>query len=134
MPEPQNEDPNPLTQNPQPNEPLFNIQTSLRVITQDLGTNNENPSFQPFNIPSSSAINPENTHIFSDYYPISTNDMNDNYGGLIIPNLNNSDSELGPIVAAMTSTTNTSTLGTDFPFGSSEFGSDFSFGNPGYYP
>lgn len=130
MPDPQIEDPNPSTQTPQ-NEPPFNIQTSLRVITPDLGTNTN-----PFKFPSSSAINPEDNHIFSDrndilgnYYP----DLNDNYGELT-PNLRHSDSELSPIVAAMTSTTNSATIDADFPFGPSGFGSDFDFGNSGHYP
>ncbi|KAI3458035.1 hypothetical protein Pfo_014698 [Paulownia fortunei] len=146
MPDPKNEDPNPSTENSQQlaartqqyqhDGPFFNIQTSLRVLTQDLGAN-ENPSFDPFNFPSSSSINPENNHIFSDsnnilgnYFPISTNVMNDNYGGLV-PNLHTSESELSPIVAATTSATSSPTLGTHFPFGSSNFG----FGNnPEYYP
>ncbi|KAL8049509.1 hypothetical protein ABFX02_06G024400 [Erythranthe guttata] len=153
MPDPQNEDPNPLTQNPQqivgrPEQhgPLFNIQTSLRVITQDLGTNNNlNPSsFDPFNFPSSPTINFENNiQIFSDlnnnlgnyshnldllspatsgsdYFPISPNFPN------LLPT---SESELSPIVASMTSGTTSPTLGTRFPFGS-----NFFFGDPGYYP
>ncbi|KAH6804626.1 hypothetical protein C2S51_032873 [Perilla frutescens var. frutescens] len=125
IPDPQNEDPN------QQNEPAaFNIQTSLKVITPP----------DPFNFPSSSAIiNPQTDHIFSDhndalgnYYPIR---INDNYGELIPNLLHNADSELSPIVAAMTSTTNTTTLDTaDFPFGPSGFGSGFDFGNSGHYP
>ncbi|KAK6135342.1 hypothetical protein DH2020_030930 [Rehmannia glutinosa] len=158
QPDPQNEGPRPLIQNPhqfvegpsqqiQPHEPLFNIQTSLKVITQDLGPN-ENPSFDSFNFPPSpTIINSENNHNnilnsnnisenyssnLSNYLP--TNFMNDDYGGLI-PNLQISESELSPIVAAMNiSSTNSSTIGTHFQFGSSEFGSDFGFGNPGYYP
>ncbi|KAL0304383.1 UNVERIFIED_CONTAM: putative WRKY transcription factor 30 [Sesamum radiatum] len=69
----------------------------------------------------------------SDYYPIPMNVTNDNYTELI-PNFHTSESELSPIVAAVTSATNSPTVGTNFPFGSSEFDPNFSFGNPGYYP
>ncbi|XP_057798625.1 probable WRKY transcription factor 30 [Salvia miltiorrhiza] len=121
VPDPRGQDPNPLTQNPQ-SEPPFNIQTTL------------NP---PFNFSSSSPINPQNDNIFSDrnnalgnYYPNPTNDLNADYGELI-PNLRHSDSELSPIVAAMT---NSATLDADFPFGPSGFGSVFDFDNSGHYP
>ncbi|KAL0299652.1 UNVERIFIED_CONTAM: putative WRKY transcription factor 41 [Sesamum radiatum] len=125
-------------------EPLFKIQTSLRVITHDLGTR-ENPPFDPFNFPSSSTINPDTVMgnyspnllspaaSGSDYYPITMNVTSDNYTELI-PNFHTSESELGPIVAAVTSATNSPTVGTNFPFGSSEFDPNFNFGNPGYYP
>ncbi|KAK4431360.1 putative WRKY transcription factor 30 [Sesamum alatum] len=150
MPDPS---PHSLSENPQQlgarseqnqPEPLFKIQTSLRVITHDLGTK-ENPPFDPFNFPSSSTINPDNimgnyspnllspAASGSDYYPITMNVINDNYTELI-PNFHTSESELSPIVAAVTSATNSPTVGTNLPFGSSEFDPNFSFGNPGYYP
>lgn len=155
IPSPQNKDPNPdpLTQSPQQlvsrseqNGPLFNIQTSLRVIPLDLGPN-QNPSSDPFNFHASSTINLENNNIFTDgnynnlgnyspnilspaasglgYFPI-----NDNYGGGLTPSLHALESELSPIVAVMTSSTSSPTLGTNFGFESSEFGSSFGFGNP----
>ncbi|GFP81078.1 probable WRKY transcription factor 53 [Phtheirospermum japonicum] len=141
LPDPQTMDPIPLSQNPQ--EPSFNIQTSLGVITQGLG-HNENP----FSIPSSPTINPENNNIFSDCDNIlgnySTNILSpvtsgsnyftsDNYGGFM-QNYDTLDSELTPVVAGISSTTTPPTLGTHYPFGSSEFGSDFSFDNQGYFP
>lgn len=104
----ESEDPNPLTQNPP-----FNIQTSLNPLN----------SFS-----SSSPVN--NNAFLGNYYPNPTNDLNGDYGDLI-PNLGHSESELSPIIAAMT---NSATLDTDFPFGPSGFGPGFDFGNPGHYP
>lgn len=121
--------PDPPTEDPGPSTP-FNIQTSLRVITPDLGTN----ANHPFNFPSSPPLNPQDNHIFSDHNDILGNyypDLSDNFGEYV-PNLGHSDSELTPIVAPITSTTNSATI--DFPFGPSGFGSGFDFGNPGHYP
>ncbi|KAL8537894.1 hypothetical protein ACS0TY_000006 [Phlomoides rotata] len=80
--------------NPELNEPLFNIQTSLRVTT------NQSPRI----------INPENNHTFSygleNYKPISTDDEE------LIPNLQNSPT-LGPFVS--------SGFGSNFSFGNPGF-------------
>ncbi|KAG6409830.1 hypothetical protein SASPL_127872 [Salvia splendens] len=109
VPGPECEDPNPLTQNLP-----FNIKTSLSPLNT---------------FSSSSPIN--NRDVFlGNYYPNPTNDLNGDYGELI-PNLGHSESELTPIIAAMT---NSATLDTDFPFGQSGFGPGFDFGHPGHYP
>ncbi|KAL6533288.1 WRKY transcription factor [Orobanche minor] len=154
MPDPQYKDPNPLIQNP--HEPNFNIQTSRNVMAQDLGIIEKTSfHFYPFNFPSSSGINSKSDHIFSDcgnilgnYSPnllspatsgsnhftsqtnIANNCVKSNF------NMDACESELNPIVAAITSTTNSSNsnIGTTFSFLPSDFGSDFSFENRGYQP
>ncbi|KAL6509266.1 WRKY transcription factor [Orobanche gracilis] len=153
MPDPQYKNPNPLIQNP--HEPNFNTQTNLGVVTQDFGTK---PSFgfDPFNFHSSSAINSKSNHIFSDsgnilgnyspnlfspatsgsnHFTILT-DIADSNFGISNPNTNTCECELNPIVAAITSTSNSSdsNIGTTFSFHPSDFGSDFGFGNRGYQP
>ncbi|PIN27126.1 hypothetical protein CDL12_00098 [Handroanthus impetiginosus] len=140
--DPQNENPNPLPRSEQ-NQPPLNIQTSLGIITQDLGPS-ENPPLDPFiNFPSSSRlINPQNSdndnlvsnlEDYSNYFSILTDISNDNYGGLVSDLQINSESELSPVVAAVTSSSNSPTVGTSLPFGSSGSGSDFGFGDPGHY-
>ncbi|GER34332.1 WRKY transcription factor [Striga asiatica] len=127
QPSPQNEDPSPSTQTPHLLIESPSLTQQTHVTAQDLGTN-ENP----FNFPEITCS--ENDSIFSGCDNIlgsssgSSYFTNTSYGGFG-QNLPNTDCELSPIVASMTST-----FGSNYPYGSYGSGSNFSFEDPSYYP
>ncbi|XP_051142996.1 probable WRKY transcription factor 53 [Andrographis paniculata] len=123
--------------NPQPEEPFFNIQTSLSIIPT-----NENPFHFSSPVPNYNNNNNNSNNdqqqgqdsIFADYFPLSTTSVLDSSFDTLIPNLmHSSEFELSPVIAAITSGTNTPAFGTSFPTASTGTDSNFTFGHQGYY-
>ncbi|KAM7463715.1 hypothetical protein LguiA_031836 [Lonicera macranthoides] len=137
--------------NPQSQETLLNFQTGLKVITDDLDTQENN--FPPFHFPSGSNTMPQESVVmpclvdnnfagnFSPLY-VSPATSSSNYfslsptrvsGYVGTHNVHGSDSELNEIISASTSATNSPIVGADIPFGHVEFGSNFTFDNSGFF-
>lgn len=141
-------------QQQQSQEVLLNFKTGLKVMTEDL-QNCDQTLTSSFCFPPTSNINPENhcylpstidnnfmsgyspsfvspTTSGSNYFSVSHNHTSNNFEGN--HNLHASDlSDLGKIVSATTSATNSPTIGLDFPFGQPEFDPNFTFDNPGFF-
>lgn len=136
-----------LTQQ-QPEDALWNLRQSLKVLTEDLEVHHQ--SFPPFNFPSSSNMTTE-TQVFSPSMAINNNStFTGNFSPSFLPSaasgtnynfsaspsgINSSfqnleqSSDLNELISAATSATNSPTVGLDFPFGNIEYDGSFTFDN-----
>ncbi|CAI9092374.1 OLC1v1027594C1 [Oldenlandia corymbosa var. corymbosa] len=132
-------------------EILLNFQRDLKVETKELETNS--PLFPTFNFPPASDERP-------DSYTFCPNETHDNFSGELsrifmpaatsrsndfsvspthisgfagIQNSYTLETEYPDLISAATSTTNSPTIGVDFPFRQMEFDPNFTFDNTGFF-
>ncbi|OAY48413.1 probable WRKY transcription factor 30 [Manihot esculenta] len=148
------EQPQQQQENQQQSQDLLNIRSGLKVITEGLDSHEQ--SVPPSHFLSGSNFKAEN-QVFSpptvdksfkgiysqsnfispttsgkSYFSASSSGMQHYLGGN--QNFQTSEFELNDIISAATSTTDSPTVGLDFPFGNVEFDPNFTFDNSGFLP